>query len=171
MAASTVGLVEEEAPALRPPPDVPARIRGEHEQLRHDLVHLVRDAEHAESGEPLAVERLRTRALDVLSRLRVHMRSEENALAPLLAAGDPWSALRRARLRTDHERQRAELAQLAVVVTAPVLVATELTPRLRRFVDELLADMAREEVDLLHVGLGDGEVPFDADDDGSGEVG
>ena len=110
----------------------------EHDELRAAIAKVISAADPAR----LAVA---TNAL--LDRLTEHLAYEERALEPVLRAIDAWGPERARRMREDHRAQRVEIAKLREeLATAPT---GGLGRPVRPFVDELLADMAVEERDVL----------------------
>ena len=118
------------------------RILAEHRELRKAI------AKVNAADDPYKVT-LAARAL--LDRLIDHLDLEDQILEPLLRGIDAWGPERARRLREEHASQRTQVATLrTALATAPT---AELATLARLFVDELLADMADEERDVLNAEL------------------
>ncbi len=113
-------------------------ILAEHGELRAAI------AKVATAEEPARLALATNALLDLLAD---HLDHEDEVLEPALRAIDAWGPERARRLRHEHTSQRARIERLRrEVATAPALaLAREVQP----FLEELLADMADEERDVL----------------------
>jgi hypothetical protein len=114
------------------------RILAEHEELRGAIAKVIAARDPARLA--FATEAL-------LDRLSEHIDHEDRALEPVLREIDAWGPERARGLREGHAAQRLEIAKLrAELATAP---GAGLDWAVRHFVNELMADMAAEERDML----------------------
>jgi deazaflavin-dependent oxidoreductase (nitroreductase family) len=141
--------------ALRPVPGPPRYADGAdsggavltrvHDAFRRELA-LIRD-EVAATGASVGVQ-LRMNCLTLCAGLRNHHAGEDGMLFPMLAEQRPDLAPTLERLRVEHERVAALVAQLQVAVDGPADPAL-LRREVDRLVDELEQHLAYEEEQLV----------------------
>lgn len=134
------------------PSEVRGRILRDHQALRRHLdelaavTHALRDGDDSAVGHAISLcERL-------LSELSRHLDLEDAVLAPLLREVDAWGPIRADRLLRHHVDQRAELKAIAErshAEHAPIALAAVLAD----LIEDLRADMAYEERDVLSADL------------------
>ena len=118
-------------------------ILSQHDRLRVLLVNIGSQAAGATAADELELLRSETRRLyEVLDE---HMAFEERTLPTALRDVIGWGAALQAQMEEEHARQRAMLAAAAALEP----VGRELADGVRAFVDTLLADMEKEEQELL----------------------
>ena len=105
-------------------------------------------AERALAGDAQARAQLRTKALELYSRLHAHMCMEDSLLYPAICDADAWGHVRGARMREEHARQRAQLSELANVEWRNT--TAELVEAVQRFAKDVRDDMCNEENELLN---------------------
>lgn len=137
--------------AMRPS-SVRRRIIEEHRELAEDLEGLERLAARLDTEGRAAIGDTVARARDFYGKLREHIDLEDAILAPALREADAWGEVRAKKLETHHAEQRAELAALGAFDAATTDPA-ELAKRVRAFIEEVRADMKREETGVLDAGL------------------
>ncbi|HLH28382.1 MAG TPA: hemerythrin domain-containing protein [Acidimicrobiales bacterium] len=130
------------------PSEVRAEVLAQHEALRSRLAAARLAAYEMLDGRPPAPA-LRDEVLRLAVEMEVHLGFEERMLAPVLAALDAWGPERAERLRTEHAKQRGELAAFVSCCDGDGWRARSFAERVRLFVVELLEDMAIEETLLL----------------------
>jgi iron-sulfur cluster repair protein YtfE (RIC family) len=116
-----------------------------HDAFRRELA-LIRD-EVAATGASVGVQ-LRMNCLTLCAGLRNHHAGEDGMLFPLLAEQRPDLAPTLERLRVEHERVAALVAQLQAAVDGPADPAL-LRREVDRLVDELEQHLAYEEEQLV----------------------
>ena len=135
------------------PSEVRKQILAEHERLRARLRDIEATVQHAAAGDVGAAATIRRQLGELLAALRSHVRAEEAALVPALAATDAWGPERAAQIQADHVTQLRVLASWDRAVGDDGMPMDELAARLRQFAGQLWADMEAEERDLLHPDL------------------
>ena len=129
---------------------VRAQVQAQHEVLRRQLVRLDGLARQVLDGDGAAVMELRRQTVELELGLLTHLAYEEKYLLPLLERLDAWGDVRVLEMRTDHARQREVLALAGDEATSATVGPRQLGEMVRTLVADLLADMRREEEDLLH---------------------
>jgi hemerythrin-like domain-containing protein len=130
------------------PSEVRACVLDEHVQIRGMLAEVESIAERALAGDAQARAQLRTKALELYSRLHAHMCMEDSLLYPAICDADAWGHVRGARMREEHARQRAQLSELANVEWRNT--TAELVEAVQRFAKDVRDDMCNEENELLN---------------------
>ncbi len=131
----------------RKPSEVRALIVSEHTDLRMLLASIeVRVSEPTRGGSQAraALRRELERFCDVF---RMHIENEEALLAPILVDLDNWGPTRVEHMDLEHAEQRDRIAQLCAL--SPEVDPTDYVERIRRFCEDLRADMAAEELECL----------------------
>jgi iron-sulfur cluster repair protein YtfE (RIC family) len=133
------------------PSEIRNKVLREHAALRvlmteaNDACRKVREDRASLADLVYQVDRL-------VRSLAKHLEMEDRVLVPTLREIDAWGAVRAENIAAEHERQRAELIELATLGhdadNARLLAAT-----LSSFVQALVFDMEGEERDLLHPDL------------------
>lgn len=115
-------------------------LRGKLDEVEALMVRLAQ-------GEDAAAATLRAVVLDFQASFLTHIAQEEQVLRPVLRKIDAWGEVRVDRMDAEHQEQRKVLEELRLMMTTqdPVRCAEPL----RRFVDDVRADMAEEERDAL----------------------
>jgi hypothetical protein len=125
------------------------RILTQHGTIRMLLRAAGTVADLASGGARRVADLLPHYVESVRDALEQHLAFEDGTLLPILDADPPLGPERAERLRSEHRRQRAELALLArdreEIAVRPAAVAQ----RLRALIDAFLADMEEEERLLL----------------------
>jgi len=123
-------------------------ILAQHERIREMLERARTVADKALDEAPLPPDAVASAIGDIRATLDVHLRFEEKVLCEILEDDLPLGPERAARLREDHEKQRATLASLHDEARAapgrPILAA-----KLAFLASWLLDDMEEEERSLL----------------------
>ena len=125
------------------PSDVRARVLAEHLWLSEKLTRLEATAAAVLAGDRGDPARLRERALNLCESLSFHLATEDEILIPLLRDLDAWGEVRVERVESDHQAQRAEVAELRR--RAEEDDPTSLANAVLSFTHALRADMANEE--------------------------
>jgi deazaflavin-dependent oxidoreductase (nitroreductase family) len=143
-----VALVEVPGPPDVAAPTPGAALRLVHDGFRRELA-LIR-AEVARSGAVVGAQ-LRINCLAVCGGLRNHHRGEDAAVLPGVARWRPDLDDAVERLREEHERIAALLAELEAVRAADDLTPAALLAEVDRLVEELEAHLRYEEEQLVPV--------------------
>ena len=126
-------------------------ILADHRTIRGLLASIEKLAEELVSEERPLLGPLREEGEALFTRLRAHMRWEEDNLRPALIAAGAWGRECAERLDQDHRRQRrllfAELESLRDQTRPAMMIARGLLG----IVKDLRADMDEEEAQLLDV--------------------
>ena len=132
------------------PSEVRERVLGDHEAIRERLGRLetLLDRVHQGSREADWSE-LRRVALELLERLRTHMRWEDRYLIPALREADAWGEERAARLRADHGAQRDQHSDFDQRLSDRACPNSRVASDVSRLIELLREDMREEERDLL----------------------
>jgi hypothetical protein len=134
------------------PSAVRDRILRDHEGLRRQLDQLATQQRALEAGDAKAIEPALVLVADLLQSLSLHLELEDAVLEPALREIDAWGPIRAEDLLRHHDRQRAQLAEVAersqVAQTPHALSAV-----LATLIADLRADMAEEEREVLDADL------------------
>jgi len=137
-------------------------LQAQHDLLR-DLVARLREVAGRVGAEKAPSAALAEKVLRLRDALEVHLREEESFLIPILERLDAWGPERLRILKEEHVHQRALIA--ALCRNLPERPPEELAVRALGFADDLLADMALEERELLDPSvLTDEMIRVDQDD-------
>ena len=129
--------------------EVRTHVLRDHEALRRRLVGLERQSRRVTDDNLGNVGPLRQEALQLLSRLREHMRWEDRYLVPALREADAWGPERAKRFDDDHREQRETLALIVEELQEQRKPPSVLAKHLLDLVTDLLRDMEEEEAFFL----------------------
>jgi hypothetical protein len=144
------------------PSGVCRRISREHDALRQKLDELREIASALTAGSEPTVDRALTLARSIWADLHDHLELEDAILLPALRECDAWGAVRAEQLVRHHTEQRAAFSQHSLAGLSTELPAT-VARFLHAVIDDLMADMAHEERDVLGV-LRDDVLGVDVED-------
>lgn len=132
------------------PSRIRKRILHEHVALRSKLEELSAAVASLEAGNTRSTSHALDLAAALYIDLRAHIDHEDALLVPVLRDADAWGKVRADQLAHHHAQQRAVFseASLRAQKGAPV---SAVAVWLRNLIDELNADMADEERELLTV--------------------
>ena len=132
------------------PSEIRIRVLEEHEDLRKQLSRIEVLAERVLYRKGTE-EGLRTLLLDLSVSLEKHLAMEEELLLPAISEVDAWGPVRAERMMEEHHAQRATIARLSDIGLC--LESQSLAREALALGEALLADMRKEENDLLHPDL------------------
>ncbi len=135
------------------PSDVRATILAQHQHLRALLGVIRRHAEQVLAGDQAAPWELRRRVLDLEQAFGAHLDTEEAIMVPLIESIDAWGPVRAETIRNEHREQRAILERASDEATSAAIPPRELAHAMIALVSDILADMVREEQDVLRSSL------------------
>jgi hypothetical protein len=144
------------------PSGVCRRISAEHEALRRKLEELREAASALAAGLETTADRALALARSIWADLHDHLDFEEAILLPVLRETDAWGTVRAEQLVRHHQDQRATFSQPNLEILAAEPPAT-VARVLHAVIDDLMADMAHEESDVLGV-LRDDVLGIDVED-------
>jgi iron-sulfur cluster repair protein YtfE (RIC family) len=132
------------------PSEIRDCVLAEHEDLRKELSKLEVLAECVLRHQD-AEQALRALLLALSATLEKHLAMEEELLLPAIAEVDAWGPVRAEQMAEDHQAQRATIARLNDMGRRAE--SASLASEAMALGKALLADMRREETDLLHPDL------------------
>ncbi|MCS6911732.1 MAG: hemerythrin domain-containing protein [Myxococcales bacterium] len=139
----------QEPEPLPPLSQVRTQILAQHVGLRRRLAQLDELAAAVLAGQTELLMELRRQTVDLELTLLAHLAFEEKHLLPRLVGIDAWGGVRAAAMQADHARQRQVLSEAGDNATSAAQGPEALGKMVRALVADLLADMDREEKDLL----------------------
>lgn len=140
------------------------RVLDDHRRIRAMLLQLDATRRELLASPPHAIESLRKAVRRLVAVFHHHLALEERILAPVIEHIDAWGPVRVERMKQEHHEQRAMLRAIAADMSSDRTPA-ELADEVRWLVEVLLADMAREEAELLAEDLL-GDDPINTDEFG-----
>jgi iron-sulfur cluster repair protein YtfE (RIC family) len=87
-------------------------VLAEHLWLSEKIARIERSATAVLGGSNRHVAELRERARNLCESLQFHLATEDEILVPLLRELDAWGEVRAERVKSDHQAQRQEIAEL-----------------------------------------------------------
>jgi Hemerythrin HHE cation binding domain len=130
----------------------------EHMHLRRLLGEAFASARQVSAGclRAADVRAMRDAARAAYTALVEHTELEDRLLAPVLETIDAWGRVRANDLRREHALQRNALARALLILEQPNASAAGLAATIEDLLEEVRADMEREESELLR-----SELPMD----------
>jgi Hemerythrin HHE cation binding domain len=134
------------------PSRVRKRILQEHAALRGKLEELSAAVASLASGGTPSTAHALDLAAALYIELRAHIDHEDALLVPVLRDADAWGKVRADQLEQHHAQQRAAFSDTSLRERKDASVSA-VAAWLRNLIEELHADMAHEERELLSVDL------------------
>jgi len=128
--------------------EIRKRILDEHRRLR-DRLEMLELAVEAVSEDPKRRASVHRSARKTLSFLIEHTLLEDTILAPALLQADAWGPIRASAMLEHHEAQREELRRLIRTYEHSWDDGDRMAATTLAWIEEVRADMEREEYELL----------------------
>lgn len=125
------------------------RILQENAVVRAHLIKVKSLVPEGGIGAQAAFETLVGAALSLVEEMRKHLALEDRMLCPALESADAWGPVRRERVEQAHRHVRDELDALAERLRAARELDPDISATVEGLVNELFAELGREEREVL----------------------